>query len=71
MKRFLLLFLLLPALSVSGAKNRLDSLLNELDLTIKNRPQFNRIRELRIDSLKAMITPDTDAEDSYKIYHRL
>lgn len=71
MKRFLLLLLLLPALSVSGAKNQLDSLLNELDLVIKNRTQFNRIRELRIDSLKAMITADADAEDSYKIYHRL
>lgn len=73
MKHFisLLLFLCLSILSVSGAKSQLDSLLYELDLTIKNRSQYNMIKELRIDSLKAKLTQASNAEESHKIYHRL
>lgn len=71
MKQFLLLLLFFLILPVFGAKNQMDSLLNELDLTIKNRTRFNRIKELRIDSLKTKLDKNTDSEDSYKIYHRL
>lgn len=49
----------------------MDSLLNELDITIKNRIQYNKIRELRIDSLKSMLIRNIDTESSYKTCHRL
>ena len=68
---FLVLLSFFSFSSLSGAKNPLDSLLNELDLTIKNRNQYNKIKELRIDSLKAKLSLSSDAEESYKIYHRL
>ncbi|SBW04179.1 DUF6377 domain-containing protein [uncultured Dysgonomonas sp.] len=68
---FLMLLFFFSILSVSGAKSQLDSLLYELDLTIKNRPQYNMIKELRIDSLKAKLAQASDAEESHKIYHRL
>lgn len=67
----LLLLFFLSVSTVSGARSQIDSLLNELDLTIKNRPQYNRIKERRIDSLKAELISNIDLEDSYKIYHRL
>lgn len=72
MKRFS--FLLLFSLSIlSGveAKNQLDSLLNELDRTIKNKPQYNKIKEARIDSLKNKLAMEPNLESLYNIYHRL
>ncbi|MDU1890396.1 MAG: DUF6377 domain-containing protein [Dysgonomonas sp.] len=72
MKRFFLLFLsCLSILSVIEAKSQLDSLLNELDQTIKNRPEYNKIKESRIDSLKGKLNPKIGLEDSYNVYHRL
>ncbi|MFV0537061.1 MAG: DUF6377 domain-containing protein [Dysgonomonas sp.] len=73
MIRQLLVFLLLcsPILTISGSEIRLDSLLHELDRTIKNRPRYAEIKELRIDSLKKELTRSKGLEDSYKIYHRL
>lgn len=72
MKRVLLLLLsFFSVIFVFGAKNSLDSLLNELDLTIKNRPQYDKIKELRIDSLKIELGRNINLERSYDLYHQL
>lgn len=72
MKRTLLSVLIfLSTLSVFGAKTQLDSLLNQLDLTIKNRPQYNLRKEQKIDSLKNRLRHSNNPEDVYNIYHRL
>ncbi|MBK5720292.1 hypothetical protein JGH11_05365 [Dysgonomonas sp. Marseille-P4677] len=68
---FLLLLSFFISLSMFGSKNQLDSLLNELDQTIKNRTQFNKIKELQIDSLKTKLTQNLNLENSYNIYHSL
>ena len=54
-----------------GAKSQLDSLLHELDQTIKNRVQYNKIKEQRIDSLKSKLRGNINLERSYNIYHSL
>jgi len=72
MKRFFLLFFFFFSISsIIGAKSQLDSLLNELDRTIKNRVQYNKMKEFRIDSLKADLAQNVDLENSYNVYHRL
>lgn len=72
MRQLLIILLLnLPLLSIFGTGVRTDSLLNELDRTIKNRPQYAEVKELRIDSLKKELVRSKNIEDSYKIYHRL
>lgn len=72
MKRFsLLLLFCLSIFCGVEAKNQLDSLLTELDWTIKNKPQYKKIKELHLDSLKNKLTPGISLDDSYNIYHRL
>ena len=72
MKHILLfMFFFLSALSAFGSKSPLDSLLNALDLTIKERPQYNLIKEHKIDSLRIRLSQSTNLEDAYNIYHRL
>ncbi|WP_165020210.1 DUF6377 domain-containing protein [Dysgonomonas sp. ZJ279] len=70
-KKLLTLLLLFSTLSSFGTNVQLDSLLNVLDITIKERPEYSKIKELRIDSLKTQLTKITDLEQRYIIYQNL
>ncbi|WP_165043497.1 DUF6377 domain-containing protein [Dysgonomonas sp. ZJ709] len=70
-KKLLTLLLLFSTLSSFGTNAQLDSLLNVLDITIKERPEYSKIKELRIDSLKTQLTKITDLEQRYIIYQNL
>lgn len=70
MKRILFLITFCFPLA-SVAQSYTDSVLNLLDDAIKERPQFASIKERRTDSLKAVITKNSDAAKQYILYDQV
>jgi hypothetical protein len=70
MKKMLLLLLFLPASAVFG-NNETDSLLNVLDLTIKERLLYTTIKEHRIDNLKKHLHHASSDEEKYNLLGNL
>ncbi|PXV62324.1 hypothetical protein CLV62_12011 [Dysgonomonas alginatilytica] len=70
MKNILLLFFLFLNVCVF-ASNKVDSLLKVLDVTIKQRSQYEQIRELRIDSLNIELNKINDPEERFGLYYKL
>lgn len=68
MKKFVFLFIFsVPLLLLAQT----DSLLQLLDASIKKRPQFARIKEWHLDSLKDLISRNTSPEQTYNLYNQL
>lgn len=68
---FCIVFLVLTSLLIISAGNRTDSLLLQLDHTIKERQSYGKEKEARIESLKELLRHTTSDEQRYGIYDRL
>lgn len=68
---FCIVFLVLTSLMLISAGNRADSLLLQLDHTIKERQSYGKEKEARIESLKELLRHTTSDEQRYGIYDRL
>lgn len=68
---FSLILIFLTSFGTFCKNSPLDSLLNVLDHTIKNKPHYSRVKELRIDSLKLEINNTLDLDLKFKTYDRL
>lgn len=53
------------------ATGQTDSLLRELDRVIQNRSQYQKAREIRIDSLKTLFELTGSKEEKYKVLYRV
>lgn len=70
-KLLFLLFILIPLSPIFSGNLPSDSLLEVLDQTIKQRPQYTLKKESRIDSLKMLLNRDKNSQYTYNIYGRL
>lgn len=68
---FCLILIFFTSFSAFCRSSQLDSLLNVLDHTIKNKPHYSKVKELRIDSLKLEINKTSDLDQKFKTYNRL
>ncbi len=64
-------FLVCLMLSSSVLAGETDSLLHILDKAIAARPQYNKIREAKIDSLKRLSASSTDGAEKYRLYFQI
>lgn len=71
MKKIQLSIFFLSLNIISFASNKVDSVLNVLDVTIKERFAYSQKKELRIDSLKIQLNYASDYERKYEIYQDL
>lgn len=68
---FSLILIFLTSFGAFSKNPQLDSLLNVLDQTIKNKPHYSKVKELRIDSLRLEINKTSDLDLKFKTYNRL
>lgn len=71
MKKIQLSIFFLSLNIASFAFNKVDSVLNVLDITIKERFTYSQKKESRIDSLKIQLSHASDYERKYEIYQDL
>ncbi len=71
MKKTIASFLVCLMLSSSVLAGKTDSLLHILDKAIAARPQYNKIREAKIDSLKRLSASSTDGAEKYRLYFQI
>lgn len=70
MKNYLLLGLLLFMLLPLYAANKVD-LSNDLESALKQRSQYSRQKEARIDSLKQLLDPSMDDDARFRLYNAI
>lgn len=70
MKNYLLSGLLLFVLLPSCAANKVD-LFNDLESVLKQRSQYSRQKEARIDSLKQLLYPSMDDDARFRLYNTI